>query len=74
MGEPHAPSPDVVLTESVEVLPLSIALQVVKQLAEEDGGTHAAVCSHRELPGGLRHGAPHLQNLFQTWKDTPGRQ
>lgn len=74
VGERQTPSPDVVLAESVEILPLGITLQVIKQLAEEDGGTHAAVCRHCELPSGVLQGAPHLQNLFQTWKDTPFRQ
>ncbi|XP_037064024.1 uncharacterized protein LOC119088384 [Peromyscus leucopus] len=50
VGERQTASPDVVLTESVEILPLGITLQVIKQLAEEDGGAHAAVCRHCELP------------------------
>lgn len=62
--------PDVVFTETVEILPLGITLQVIEELAEEDGGTHAAVPCHCELPRGLLQRAPHLQDLFQTWKDT----
>lgn len=68
------PSPDVVLTEPVEVFPLGLTLEVIKELAEEDGGAHAAVGCHCELPSSILQGAPHFQNLFQTWKDTPFRQ
>ena len=56
---------DIVFTESVEILPLSITLQVIKKLVEEHRGTHAAVRGHCKLPRGLLHRAPHLQNLFQ---------
>ena len=73
-GEKRTLSPDVVLTESVEVFSLGITLQIIKQLAQEDGGTHAAVCRHRELTSSILQGAAHLQNLLQTWKDTPLRQ
>lgn len=41
---------DVVFTESVEILPLRITLEVIKELAEENGGAHAAVRGHCKLP------------------------
>ena len=52
--------PDVVFAEPVEVLPLGVTLEVIKELAEEGGGAHAAVRCHRELPGRLLQRATHL--------------
>lgn len=66
MGDGPTRLLDVVFTESVEILPLGITLQVIEELVEEDGGTHAAVRCHHERPRRLLHRAPHLQNLSQT--------
>lgn len=57
---------DITLTESVEILSLGVTLQVIEELAEQNGGAHSAVGCHCKFPGRVLQGAPHLQDLFQT--------